>query len=155
MTSVLIIKARGIPRPGGSKRAIPYRVGNRVRVNVVESGRHTAAWREIVSVAAAQAMGGKPPFAGVPLAVDVAFVMPRPRSHYRTGKRAGELRPDAPYWHTSKPDATKLMRAVEDAMTGIVWADDALVATHTVCKVYGNVPGMTCTVTEMITKGSE
>ena len=37
-----------------------------------------------------------------------------------------------------RPDATKLVRAVEDALTGLVWRDDAQVVIQTVRKRYGH-----------------
>ncbi len=36
-----------------------------------------------------------------------------------------------------KPDATKLVRALEDALTRIVWKDDAQVVTQVVHKRFG------------------
>jgi Holliday junction resolvase RusA-like endonuclease len=66
----------------------------------------------------------------------VTFLMPRPKGHFRTGKRAHILREAAPLYHTSKPDATKLLRATEDALTGILWHDDAQIAMQIVKKRY-------------------
>ena len=46
--------------------------------------------------------------------------------------------------------ATKLIRAVEDALTGIVWRDDAQVAVQKVAKVYGDEPqGAVITIEEI------
>jgi Holliday junction resolvase RusA-like endonuclease len=65
------------------------------------------------------------------------FVLARPRSHYGTGRNADRLRATAPAWPCSRPDATKLLRAVEDALTGVVWRDDGQVVVQTARKVYG------------------
>jgi crossover junction endodeoxyribonuclease RusA len=75
--------------------------------------------------------------------------MPRPRSHYRTGKLSHELRADAPVLHTGKPDAIKMARAVEDALTGILWNDDAQICAETIEKIYGSKPGCKLTLVEL------
>jgi Holliday junction resolvase RusA-like endonuclease len=68
-----------------------------------------------------------------PLALAVTFHVPRPKGHY--GKRG--LRPTAQVYPTTRPDVTKLLRAVEDACTGVVWRDDAQVVRQVAAKVYG------------------
>jgi Holliday junction resolvase RusA-like endonuclease len=75
--------------------------------------------------------------------MSLIFDMPRPKCHYRTGKRSAELKDNAPAYHAGRPDATKLTRAVEDALTGIVWRDDSQVAEQHVIKRYGEHPGVT------------
>ena len=76
--------------------------------------------------------------------VTLTFRMPRPKSHYWTGRRAHELRPDAPTWHTSRPDVDKLTRAVLDALSGVWWVDDSQVAMVTASKAYSDdgAPGV-------------
>ena len=49
----------------------------------------------------------------------------------------------------TKPDATKMLRAVEDAMTGIAWLDDAQIVRQVVTKRYAECdqkPGANVTV---------
>lgn len=128
----------GIPAPGGSKRAF---VNPRTqRVVVMDDAKHNAPWRAKVSLVAAQAMIGRDLFCG-PLRVSAVFIMPRPKYHFHTGKRAGQLKGDAPYWCEKKPDKLKLMRSTEDALTGIVWRDDAQDVAGRVEKIYGSTPG--------------
>lgn len=71
-----------------------------------------------------------------PIELKLIFYMARPKGHFRTGKHAGELRESAPEHPTSKPDLTKLTRAVEDALTGIIWKDDSQVVQQDTKKVY-------------------
>lgn len=72
-----------------------------------------------------------------PVYLCLNFVMPRPKSHYRTGKHSGELRDTAPFWHTGKPDYDNLAKAVTDALTTLrAWVDDAQVAEARVTKRY-------------------
>ena len=132
-----------IPRPGGSKKA--FIVNG--RACVTEAGRHTKAWRQAVKVAAMTKYEG--PLLDGPLALRVTFFMRRPKSHYRTGKHAGELKPNAPKWHAKQPDTTKLLRSTEDALTGVIWRDDSQVVFQTAGKKYGEKPGALITVEQM------
>jgi len=88
-----------------------------------------------------------PMFTG-PVRLSAIFHMPRPKGHYRTGKHASQLRPSAPEHPATKPDLLKLTRAIEDAMTGIVWRDDAQVVVEKLEKRYGSQPGCVIQVTE-------
>jgi Holliday junction resolvase RusA-like endonuclease len=64
-----------------------------------------------------------PAYGRDPVGVSFDFRFPRPRSHY--GKRG--LLPSAPRHMVTKPDLDKLIRAALDALTGIIWRDDAQV----------------------------
>jgi Holliday junction resolvase RusA-like endonuclease len=135
----------GIAQPAGSKRAFALRRrdGSMITrpdgspvVNVVDDNKKSKSWKQEVASAAAKVMEGRALLHG-PLLLAVVFVMPRPKSHFRTGKNEGQLRPDAPRFHTKKPDVTKLVRGLEDALTGVVWNDDAQVADTRQRKEYG------------------
>ena len=136
----------GIPRPGGSKRA--FYNANLKRAMIVDANDKVKPWREDVRNAAQQAYHG-PPLDGA-LTLTITFTMPRPAKHYMANDRTRPLRADAPYWHTSQPDATKLTRAVEDALKGLTWRDDAQVAAQHVTKVYGDRPGARVLIVESI-----
>lgn len=77
------------------------------------------------------------PFLGA-VRVDLTFVFPRPKAHFRTGRNAHLLRDDAPRkWHTTKPDRDNLEKAVLDALSSLgIWEDDCQVCTGPVCKVW-------------------
>lgn len=133
----------GHPQPGGSKRGFAIRQpGGRVRVAIVEDAKRNKPWRSSVAMVASQAMTGSP-LAG-PISVDVVFRVARPKGHFGSGRNAGTVRPSAPMHPTTKPDATKLWRAAEDALTGIVWRDDAQIVRQTVEKRYADAgpPGV-------------
>ena len=124
----------GKPQPGGSKRAFyNKRTG---RAMIVDANPEAKAWQKVVQQDALIAMRPSPPMAG-PLRLSIMFYQDRPRSHYHTGKNAGNLRWDAPKWPQSKPDLTKLIRCTEDAMTGIVYKDDAQIVAQSASKQYG------------------
>lgn len=131
----------GIPRPAGSKRGFPIRrKGGKLGVAMADaSGAAGKAWRVAV-IAAVSEHWKEAPIDG-PISLAVEFVMPRPASHFGKKKGAPYLKPNSPTWHTSKPDRTKLLRAIEDAMTGVVWRDDAQVVAGVVSKRYGQRPG--------------
>jgi crossover junction endodeoxyribonuclease RusA len=115
----------GAPVPQGSKN--PW--GG-------EANPKTRPWRAAVSAAAADAMDGQALLAG-PVELTVEFVFPRPKSHFGTGRNAGVLKDTAPEYVTKAPDLDKLTRAIGDALTGVVFRDDAQVADLSVRKVYG------------------
>ena len=134
----------GVPAPQGSKRHLGGGV-------MVESSKRVRPWRTDIREAAIglrdmRAADGLPPsiLSGQAVDVTLIFYMPRPKSHYRTGRRAHELRPDAPTWHTSRPDVDKLTRAVLDALSGVWWVDDSQVAMVTASKAYSDdgAPGV-------------
>lgn len=132
----------GIGRPKGSKRLVRTRRG---RTLLLEDSKRERPWSSSVTAAAAEVMRGRDRFACAPLAALMVFGFARPKSHYT---RKG-LRPDAPRWHTSKPDASKLARSVEDALNGVVWDDDSRVAQLAVCKPYvelDELPGVAVAV---------
>jgi Holliday junction resolvase RusA-like endonuclease len=135
----------GIPAPGGSKRA--FRSAGTGRIVVVDDAKNNRGWRNQVAATAADAMGSRPP-ADVPIVVCFEFTLPRPRGHYGTGRNAGAVRPSAPRFPAVKPDALKLARAAEDALTGIVYRDDAQTVSLRVDKRYGFPAGCRITIYE-------
>jgi Holliday junction resolvase RusA-like endonuclease len=133
---VLEFTVYGKAQPAGSKRAFKHPTTGRVMVT--DAAKGSRAWKEQVSSAAAVALAnGKGNRAGEllvgPLAVAMRFEVVRPASHY--GKRG--LRSSAPKYPTTRPDVLKLARAVEDALTGVVWRDDALIVDEQLVKRYG------------------
>ncbi|MFZ1730810.1 MAG: RusA family crossover junction endodeoxyribonuclease [Bacteroidota bacterium] len=68
------------------------------------------------------------------------FLLPRPKSHFRSGRNAHLLRETAPRFPTSKPDADKLSRAVLEALTGVAYKDDAQVIDNDVAVGHGGIP---------------
>ena len=128
----------GEARPAGSKTAGVSKTG---RVFVRVASRGVKSWQGEVRRAAAEAMGGDPLMDG-PLAVVFVFVQPRPKSHY--GKRG--ILPSAPVFPIVRPDLLKLARAVEDALTGIVYRDDAQIVSEGLGKRYGEPARVEATI---------
>ncbi|MFH2084931.1 MAG: RusA family crossover junction endodeoxyribonuclease [Candidatus Omnitrophota bacterium] len=125
----------GVPKPGGSKKGFYNKHLNRVMIVDACAGNKT--WRDSVKFATLEAYSG--PQLNGPLSLSVTFKMPRPQGHFCTGKNAGVLKHNAPYWHTKRPDRTKLLRSTEDAIkdSGIV-VDDTIFCDGNIRKVYSN-----------------
>jgi Holliday junction resolvase RusA-like endonuclease len=124
----------GIPAPGGSKRFVGFGKNTKRAIIVDAGGERTKHWRATVAQMSVGAMMGKPRCTG-PLRVSLTFYVPRPKGHFR---KNGTLHPRAPEFPMTKPDALKLARSTEDAMTGIVYADDAQAVTLLAMKRYSD-----------------
>jgi len=83
----------------------------------------------LVKLAAYQAMRGAEPLAGaVEMQIRAVYTIPASWSK----KRDGEAR-----WRTARPDVDNIAKLAADSMNGIVYGDDAQVASLTAQKVYG------------------
>lgn len=113
----------GRPQQMGSKKAFVR--GNRAIITD-DNSAHRKQWANAVSTAAAGAMARRNVLDGAVM-VRVAFHFRRPKAHYGTGRNAHLLKSAAPHWHSQTPDLDKLIRCLNDALTGVVWRDDSLV----------------------------
>jgi Holliday junction resolvase RusA-like endonuclease len=154
----------GEAKPAGSKRA--FRNPHSGRIIVTDANKGSKPWKQEVAAAAAAATdcatcGGEgetgkdwnapprrcPACNGTgkrdtelltgPIALEITFVKPRPASHYGTGKNRGVLKASAPLYPATRPDALKLARGVEDALSGVLYRDDAQIVTEYLLKRYG------------------
>jgi crossover junction endodeoxyribonuclease RusA len=108
----------GTPAPQGSKRHLGRGI-------MIESSKNVGPWRERIALAAHNyaTIINKDiplPFHDQPLEVVLKFVMPRPAATPKTRRTPPAVK---------RPDLDKLCRCVLDALTGIIYADDAAV-TH-------------------------
>lgn len=125
---------KGVPAPGGSKKFVGMNKKTGRALLVDAAGKRNKNWRKIVGIEGARAMGDKPLMRG-PLAVTIVFQMPRPKHHFN---RKGGFSKTATTRPTSKPDTLKLTRSTEDALTGIVWHDDAQVILMSLAKKWAD-----------------
>ena len=73
-----------------------------------------------------------------PVRCRMDFTLPRPRSHYGTGRNATVLKAGALEWCGKKPDLDNLAKAVMDALTNAgAWSDDAQVCDLRLLKRFG------------------
>lgn len=120
------IHVDGTAQPQGSKRTFKHpHTGETV---LVDASKKTRPWRSSVVKAIKEQTGGKQLFDGA-VSVDIFYALPRPKSHYRTGRFSHVLKGTAPIHHTEKPDGDKLDRAIYDALTesGIIRDDKVIV----------------------------
>ena len=140
-----------MPVAQGSKQAFVL-PGTR-RAVLVEAGRARTdlkPWRMNVAFGARAALAGAPWDQSRGIRLDCTFYFVRPKSHYGTGKNANAVKAAAPNAHVVKPDRDKLLRAVQDALTGTIYRDDCQVYCGNTIKLYcndGQGPGVhvTCT----------
>lgn len=117
----------GYPVPQGRPRAFKTPQGF-VRVYDPENSRD---WKRTVqSQVIAEWPRGIPPFDGA-VSLDLVFFLPRPKSL-----------PKKVLHHTKRPDLDNLTKAIQDAVRGIVYRDDAQVVELHVRKVFGERPGV-------------
>lgn len=135
--TVAEFRVYGDPKPGGSKRAFVNRKTG--RAVIVDACKKNKQWRDSVATAAVEAYQGEPLTGPIKLAI--IFYRARPKSHYGTGRNAGVCKATAPEFPTTRPDATKLLRSTEDALTGILWRDDSQIVQQRVWKQYSPRPG--------------
>jgi crossover junction endodeoxyribonuclease RusA len=110
----------GTPIPQGSMKHIG---GGRM---IHSRAADLATWRALISFAAKKA-GCKP--IDTPIIISMKFKLKRPK----TVKR------DYP---TVAPDLDKLVRGVNDGLTGVAFVDDSQVVHLTASKEYSDIPGV-------------
>jgi Holliday junction resolvase RusA-like endonuclease len=120
----------GIPAPGGSKRFVGFGKKTGRAILIDSAGEKNKNWRSIVGTVGSQYC--KEMLSG-PLRVRFVFKMPRPKYHFDSN---GNLKLRSPAYHTTKPDALKLARSTEDALTGIAWHDDSQTSELEIIKEY-------------------
>lgn len=125
----------GQAKPAGSKRALPLGGKKGNRAIVVDANPNSREWKDQVATEARLAMLKRELLDG-PLQAEFTIYVRRPKSHYGTGKNAHRIKASSPDYPTVKPDLLKLARGIEDALTGIVYPDDAQIVTEILKKRY-------------------
>ncbi len=140
----ITIIAFGTPGPQGSKSFKGTRAtksGGRAPI-LVESSKKVKPWREAVAEAATTALCRLAPARRLafplsgPLQAEMVFTL-KPPARIPAGRYVDGVPYPAAY-----PDSSKLVRSTEDALTGILWSDDALVVVYTLVAKY--YPGYGC-----------
>ena len=129
------VLGRGQQRGSKVASLIPKRGGGFVTKNgrpivaARDSNDKSNGWMQEVKWAAISALG-KIELITEPIELTARFYFARPQSHFGSGKNAGVLKASAPSIHAQSPDLAKLLRSLEDALTGVVWQDDKLVFSY-------------------------
>ena len=85
--------------------------------NMREANKELGPWRERVALEAYRVAGGQIFQSGEPVALGLEFVLNRAASTPKSRTPAA----------TKKPDIDKMERAIQDALTHVLWPDDAQV----------------------------
>jgi Holliday junction resolvase RusA-like endonuclease len=106
------------------------------------------AWKRQVALGVMQSVNvSKWALTEAPVAVELRFAMPRPKSHIG----AKGLKPSAPQFHAGKPDVDNLAKLVLDQITknGCIWRDDSQVVSLRCDKFWavGNEHGCSVMIT--------
>jgi Holliday junction resolvase RusA-like endonuclease len=127
--------AQGSKTVGRSANGAPF---------VRDTAKGLKDWRQLVAWSAQEAVGINAPwlFARTPLRVGVVFRMPVPKSAPKRRRLPA----------TKKPDLDKLLRAILDALTGVLYHDDSQVVEALVRKelAYDAAPGVSVSVSEAV-----
>jgi Holliday junction resolvase RusA-like endonuclease len=144
----IVIQIFGKAQPAGSKTAQliyrknemgvrePVYKNGRPLITTRDANRKSEPWKETVAQEAAAQYRG--PALDGPLSVEMIFFQARPKGHYGTGRNAGIVKDSAPAYPVGRPDVLKLARAIEDALTGVVYRDDARIVDERIAKRYGD-----------------
>lgn len=148
-TPALSFFVAGQPQTAGSKRAFPISRkgpnGQKVftgRNIIVDANPKAKDWKAQVAHEGELAMNLPADRQGLfdgALEVRFTFQMPRIRSHFNS---KGFLKPKAPIRPITRPDALKLARAAEDALSGVIWNDDSQIVIERLEKRYSDKPGL-------------
>ena len=95
-------------------------------------------WQQHVRVQALAALGGRPRLLEGPLDLTLSFEFVRPKSA-----------PRRRVWPDRKPDLSNCLKAVEDALAGVAYRDDAQIVRMTLDKHYGPEPGVAIRLTPL------
>ena len=118
-------QVHGLPIPQGSTRS--WLVNGKPVITSTAKG--LSSWRRLVADVA-QRFAPDEPWEG-PVGIDLHFGLPKPKSAPKKRR----------VWPDKRPDLDKLTRAVLDALTYVVYADDSQVVEIRATKDYG-APGV-------------
>ena len=125
--------------PVGKGRPRASRVGKGVRMFTPEK---TANYESLVATAAHAAMEGRAPIlTACEATMEIRLQVP---ASWSKKKQAQAL--DGLMFPTKKPDVDNVVKAIFDALNGIVWGDDVQVVQLSLRKRYGATPGVTVAV---------
>ncbi len=124
----------GKPQQKGSTKSLMH--PRTKKIVTMSANKNLKLWEATVRLKAREAKD----WSGVSdkaIGVDVAFLFPRPRCDYGTGKNSETLKDGAPQKYIKNPDLDKLVRGVLDGLSGVLFTDDRQVTKILATKHYG------------------
>ena len=129
--------------PVGKQRARYVKRGNFVSTYTPEK---TRTYETLIRDAAIEAMGTSEPLE-TPVTLYLYIRVPIPKSYSKKKLEACLNGMDQPI---KKPDASNILKSVEDGMNGIVYTDDSQIINLHVTKVYSTLAGVDVCVKECL-----
>lgn len=129
--------------PVGKQRARYVKRGNFVQAYTPEK---TRTYETLIRESAKQAMGESEPLE-TPVSLYLYIRVPIPAS--ATKKRLQAIS-DGTEKPIRKPDASNILKSVEDGMNSVIYKDDSQIVNIHVTKVYSSVPGVDICVKECL-----
>lgn len=137
----------GNAQTAGSKRAFPFKRGDgSLGVRVSDDNPKGQSWKHAVASSAREVFTGSLLLG--PLSVTMRFYRPRPSSHF--GKHGLNKAGSEAIAPATRPDVLKLARAAEDALTGVLWRDDAQIVEEHLYKCWGEPARLEIEIAEMV-----
>jgi len=141
MSFMVTFKVDATPVPKGRARYV--RRGNYISTYTPEK---TRTYETLIKEAAREAMGASEPLE-TPVSLYLYIRVPIPKS---CTKKRLEAISDGSEKPTKKPDASNILKSVEDGMNGVVYHDDSQIINLHVSKVYSSLPGVDICVKECL-----
>ena len=141
MTFIVNFTVEG--NPVGKQRARYVKRGNFVSAYTPEK---TRTYESLVKEAAIKAMGSSEPLE-TPVTLYLYIRVPIPKSHSKKRIEACLNGSEQPI---KKPDASNILKSVEDGMNSVVYKDDSQIVNIHVTKVYSSQAGVDICVKECL-----
>jgi Holliday junction resolvase RusA-like endonuclease len=129
--------------PVGKQRARYARRGNFIQAYTPEK---TRTYETLIKEASHEAMGSSEPLE-TPVTLYLYIRVPIPKSCTKKRLEAINNGSEKPI---KKPDASNILKSVEDGMNGVVYKDDSQIINIHVTKVYSSQPGVDICVKECL-----
>lgn len=141
MTFMVTFKVDGKPVP--KARARHFIHGTRLRTYTPEK---TRTYESLIKESAKQAMGSSEPL-NTPVSLYLYIRVPIPASATKKRLEAIAKGDEKPI---KKPDASNILKSIEDGMNGVVYRDDSQIVNIHVTKVYSSQAGVDICVKECL-----
>jgi Holliday junction resolvase RusA-like endonuclease len=141
MTFIVTFKVDGPPVPKGRARYVKR--GTHISTYTPEK---TRTYESLIKDAAIEAMGSSDPLE-TPVTLYLYIRVQMPKSYSKKRIEACLNGSEQP---TKKPDASNILKSVEDGMNGVVYKDDSQIVNIHVTKVYSSQAGVDICVKECL-----